>query len=82
MNELLRPIEQTAWLTGMSYFPPFVLFSSRSADKEQRLQAHLSHWEQLLDYLVNGADKLEHSLEHSFMNNFIETLVPTKEQVQ
>lgn len=53
INELLRPIEQTANLTGMDYLPPFVLYSSRSAVSEDRLERHLLHWRSLLTSLVD-----------------------------
>ena len=54
LRELLQPLEQTANLTGMQYVPPFALFSSRSAVDDQRLDQHLSDWQDLLDALLEG----------------------------
>ena len=55
VRELLQPLEQTATLTGMTYLPPFALFSSRSAVSEGRLPEHLSEWQKLLEKLHSDA---------------------------
>lgn len=52
IRELLQPLEQTANLTGMNYLPPFAIFGSRSAVDENRLEEHLSDWENVLTALV------------------------------
>lgn len=54
IRELLRPLEQTAYLTEMSYLPPFALFASRSAQEQGRLKQHRQMWLTLLDSLSNG----------------------------
>ncbi|GEA50690.1 potassium transporter KefG [Vibrio inusitatus NBRC 102082] len=54
IRELLHPIEQTAALTGMNYWAPFVLFGSRTALEEGRVQEHVTSWKQLLEALVAG----------------------------
>lgn len=51
LRELLRPIEQTALLTGMHYLPPFALFSARTAPEENRLANHITLWHQTLEIL-------------------------------
>jgi putative NADPH-quinone reductase len=51
LRELLQPLEQTATLTGMKYLPPFALYSSRSATVENRLDLHLTQWQNLLHAL-------------------------------
>lgn len=53
--ELLRPLEQMASLTNMTYLPPFTLFSSRTAIEEGKLQAHLSQWQTRLTSLISGS---------------------------
>ncbi|PMG94710.1 potassium transporter KefG [Vibrio breoganii] len=54
IRELLHPIEQTAALTGMHYWAPFVLFGSRTALEEGRVKEHVKSWKQLLEALVEG----------------------------
>lgn len=51
IRELLRPLEQTAELTGMTYLAPFSLFSSRTAQEEGRVDQHLGRWKLLLSAL-------------------------------
>ncbi|WP_036819048.1 NAD(P)H-dependent oxidoreductase, partial [Photobacterium sanctipauli] len=51
VRELLHPIEQTANLIGMHYLAPFVLFDSRTAKEQKRVEQHTKDWRQLLDAL-------------------------------
>ncbi|WP_427980692.1 NAD(P)H-dependent oxidoreductase [Agarivorans sp.] len=59
IRQLLHPLEQTAWLTGMRYLAPFALFGSRTAVEEQRLELHLNNWSQLLHALVEDRIELD-----------------------
>ncbi len=52
--QLLHPIEQTASLTGMTYLPPFALYGSRTAVEDNRVQAHTSAWQRLLNALIEN----------------------------
>ncbi len=52
IRELLRPIEQTATLCGMTYLPPYALFGSRTALEDGRVQAHVDCWVRILEDLV------------------------------
>ncbi|MFT5505057.1 MAG: glutathione-regulated potassium-efflux system ancillary protein KefG [Gammaproteobacteria bacterium] len=54
MRELLRPIEQTACLCGMSYVPPFTLFGARTAVDENRIESHIEQWRSLLSKIKQG----------------------------
>ncbi|MCF2860307.1 NAD(P)H-dependent oxidoreductase [Pseudoalteromonas sp. SMS1] len=51
VRTLLQPLEQTAYITGMQYLPPFALFSSRSALADGTLAQHLQDWKLLLEEL-------------------------------
>lgn len=53
IRELLRPIEQTATLCGMTYLPPYALFGSRTALDEGRVERHIENWKSVLDCLVH-----------------------------
>ncbi len=54
IRELLRPIEQTAMLCGMTYLPPYALFGSRTALEDGRVQAHIDGWVRIVEDLVAG----------------------------
>ncbi|MEM9102858.1 MAG: NAD(P)H-dependent oxidoreductase [Pseudomonadota bacterium] len=51
VRELLRPLEQTAMLTGMHFHPPFALFGARTALEENRLDVHIQQWVKVLEML-------------------------------
>jgi len=57
IKELLRPLEQMATLSSMTYLAPFALFGARSAVEENRLGKHLILWKKLLNLLIE--DKLD-----------------------
>lgn len=51
IRQLLCPQEQMARLCGMTFLPPFALFSARTAVEEGRLASHLDAWVRLLEAL-------------------------------
>ena len=53
LRQMMAPLEQTANLCGMTYLPPFVLHSARSARENGRIEPHLEMWEDLLDALTH-----------------------------
>jgi glutathione-regulated potassium-efflux system ancillary protein KefG len=65
LRELLRPIEQTAYLCGMTYLPPFVLHGARRAQEEGRIGTHVAEWRRLVSALqadrlnIHAAQKLD-----------------------
>ncbi len=68
LRQLLYPLEQTARLCGMTYLPPFALFSSRTAVEEQRLDAHVSDWVELLQDLRDGRLNIDDNLNLPILN--------------
>lgn len=54
VRELLQPLEQTAYFTGMHYLPPFALFGSRTAVQDGRLDTHVQEWRCTLRALINN----------------------------
>lgn len=48
IRELLQPLEQMAYLTGMQYIPPFCVFGARKVSDEGRLPSVLHDWRKLL----------------------------------
>ncbi|MEL6679085.1 MAG: NAD(P)H-dependent oxidoreductase [Pseudomonadota bacterium] len=57
IRDLLRPLEATANLCGMTYLPPLVLFSALTAEREGRLAPHGALFRDALRTLqVGGPD--------------------------
>ena len=54
IRELLQPLEQTAFMTGMQYLPPLALFGARTAAEDGRLKQHVQRLDRLLSMLVAG----------------------------
>ena len=52
-TELLRPIEQTARLCGMTYLPPFIVYGTH-AMKPEEAEKHAAEYRQLLAALARG----------------------------
>jgi putative NADPH-quinone reductase len=72
IEELLRPLEQMATLSGMKYLMPFALFGSRTAVEEDRLATHLVRWKKLLNALVEGNVDLSASQRVDQHNQYID----------
>lgn len=54
VEELLRPIEQTARLCGMEYLPPFVVYGTHAMGPGE-VEQHAERYHQLLASLARGA---------------------------
>ena len=68
IRELLAPIEQMARLTGMIYLPPFVLFGSRTAAEENRIDDHVTVWRRLLRALMEDKVCIDAATESETLN--------------
>ncbi len=51
LRTLLSPLEQTAWLCGMTYLPPFALFAAHRASQGAALALHAARYRRLLEAL-------------------------------
>ena len=54
IRELLRPLEQTTILCGMTYLAPFTLFGSRTAVEDGKVKQHVESWKRMLVALRDG----------------------------
>jgi hypothetical protein len=70
VRELLRPIEQMAAMTGMNYLAPLVLFDARSACDDERLDAHIKRYMQVLQALSDNTIDVERASELSTLNQY------------
>lgn len=60
LRELLRPIEQMAAMTGMHYLPPLALYEARAASGDERLNAYIKRYMQVLQALTDNS--IDHEL--------------------
>jgi glutathione-regulated potassium-efflux system ancillary protein KefG len=75
IRELLRPLEQTAILCGMTYLPPFALFGARTAVDEGRIAGHVDDWIRLLEALRDGRLDIRRARDEPTLNRDLETLI-------
>ena len=75
IRELLRPLEQTAMLCGMTYLPPFALFGARTAVEEGRLGAHVADWVRLLRALSDGRLDIERAIRLQRLNADLNAII-------
>lgn len=71
IKELLRPLEQMATLSGMTYLAPFVLFGSRMATDENRLETHIAQWRTLLQALVHDKVAISAAQKVETINQYL-----------
>ncbi|WP_394174366.1 NAD(P)H-dependent oxidoreductase [Thalassotalea litorea] len=71
VKELFRPLEQTANMTGMCYLPPLVLFGSRTAADDNRLQQHISKWSLALQQLHDGEVDVDQANHFPTLNDYL-----------
>ena len=75
IRELLRPLEQTAMLCGMTYLPPFALFGARTAVEEGRIVAHVADWTRLLEALRDDRLDIERAAILPRLNTDLDALI-------
>ena len=71
IRELLRPIEQTATLCGISYLPPYALFGSRTALEDGKLDDHIENWQQILICLQQNRIDLDQAAQADKLNECV-----------
>ncbi|MBS1517110.1 MAG: NAD(P)H-dependent oxidoreductase [Bacteroidetes bacterium] len=70
VREFLAPLEQTAVLCGMKYFPPFAVQGTHKIDKADR-EKYAMDYQFLLRKFMNNEFKEEEILKHEFLNDWI-----------
>ncbi len=75
IRELLHPLEQTAMLCGMTYLPPYALFSARTAVEEGRVDAHVNNWIKLLEALRDDKLDISDTLQQPSLGHQIASLI-------
>jgi putative NADPH-quinone reductase len=75
IRELFQPLEQMAMLCGMTYLPPFTLFSARTAVEENRLETHLSQWQRLIKALREDKLDIPSAMTSPILNANLDTLI-------
>jgi glutathione-regulated potassium-efflux system ancillary protein KefG len=69
-HQLLAPFQQTAWLCGMKYLPPFVIHSAHKSDSI-KVRQEMKKYKQVIIGLRDGTFNLEVFTEDKYLNNLI-----------
>jgi len=72
IRELLRPLEQTTILCGMTYLPPFTLFGSRTAVEDGKVEQHVENWKRALTTLRDSQLDLAAAATAETLNDCLE----------
>jgi glutathione-regulated potassium-efflux system ancillary protein KefG len=72
IRELLAPIEQTAYLCGMTYLPPYLIQGTHRLDEEQ-IASEAARYRQLLTMLHDDAIDLTAAQRLPYLNEALET---------
>ena len=72
IRELLRPLEQTTILCGMTYLPPFTLFGSRTAVEDGKVKQHVANWKRALTTLRDSQLDLAAAATAETLNDCLE----------
>ena len=75
IHELLRPMEQTARLCGMTFLPPFAMFGARPAVEEGRVPQHVSDWIRVLEALRDNRLEMDSAWGLPRLNIEIDSLI-------
>lgn len=75
LRQLLVPIEQTAFLCGMTYLPPFALFGARQAMEAGQIGPHIAEWRRLISALANDRFDLEKAHNLEMLNGNLDQLI-------
>lgn len=69
IRQYLRPFQQTANLCKMVYLPPFVMFDSNRADKDN-INSLVDHYSEVVEW-IRGDGFKDISADYELMNDFI-----------
>ncbi|MGS0682462.1 NAD(P)H-dependent oxidoreductase [Shewanella sp. 125m-7] len=75
LRELLRPLEQTANLTGMKFIAPFAIFCARTALEENRVHIHVEKWTRILTALSEDRFDIELAKSLDKLNAHLDQLI-------
>ncbi len=74
MRELLAPIEQTAYLCGMDYLPPFVVHGTHGMTPPE-MDGHARDYRRALEALRDGKLDLEAARKHARLNAALDSII-------
>lgn len=75
IRELLRPMEQTSLLCGMTYLPPFTLYGARTAVEEDRTGEHIQDWIRVLEALRDDRLDIATAQDRDMLNSDLDTIL-------
>lgn len=74
IRELLAPIEQTAYLCGMEYLPPFVVHGTHGM-KESEIRKHSEDYRRMLEALRDGRVDFDEARRHPRINADLDAII-------
>ncbi len=74
IRELLAPISQTAWLCGMDYPPPFVVYGTHSLGPED-INRHATDYRRTIEALRDGTLDLDAARDWPRLNHDLDALI-------
>ena len=74
IRELLRPLEQTAWLCGMEFLPPFGVHGTLGMRTDE-IQAHAAEYRRLLAAFRDGQVNLELARTTERLNADLDSII-------
>jgi glutathione-regulated potassium-efflux system ancillary protein KefG len=74
INQLLRPIEQTATLCNMKYLPPFVIHSALNLTEDEILR-HSEELKQAIEALRDGTLNMTEAEKHPYLNSDLARII-------
>jgi len=74
--EFLAPIRQSAYVCGMNFLPPFVVYGTRDIT-QQEIVNHGEDYQKMLVALRDGKVNLEAARSHQRLNSDLESIITT-----
>ena len=76
MRQLLAPLEQTAFLCGMNFLPPFLVHGTQQMSS-QEMAVHAANYRRVLEALRDDTLDTEKARQYARINSNLDVLVPT-----
>lgn len=77
MRQLLAPVEQTTYLCGMKYLPPFVVHGTHSLTP-QLIDRHAADYRSVIEALRDGTLNVEKARAFARLNSNLDAIIPAK----
>lgn len=73
LRSFLTPLEQMSRVTRMQFIPPYILFDSRTAQEDDRLEPWLMNWKKILEMFTEGTFRYDDVKKLPVLNEYFIT---------